>query len=112
LEYVGIEHFNRLRDVLKKFHGVQFNMAGNKFVGIVIRWGYATCRCCISMPGYIENLLIKFKHPCPTKPHLLPHKCLPISYGAKAQLTPDAYTSELLDKHRKRHIQEIVRLLF
>ncbi len=63
------------------------------------------------MPGYIENLLIKFKHPRPTIPCLLPHKFLPIAYGAKAQLTPDADTSELLDKHRKHCIQEIVGLL-
>jgi hypothetical protein len=41
----------------------------------------------------------------------LPHKCLPIAYGAKAQLTPDADTSKLLDEHRKRRIQEIVGLL-
>jgi hypothetical protein len=86
-------------------------MAGNKFAGIDIKWDYATHQCCISMPGYIENLLIKFKHPYPTKPRLLPHKCLPISYGTKAQLTPDADTSELLNKHRKRCIQEIVGLL-
>jgi hypothetical protein len=41
----------------------------------------------------------------------LPHKCLPIAYGANAQLTPDADTSELLDKHRKHCIQDIVILL-
>jgi hypothetical protein len=63
------------------------------------------------MPGYIENLLIKFKHWRLTKPLLLPHKCLPTSYGAKAQLTPDANTSELLDEHRKCRIQDIVGLL-
>jgi len=60
------------------------------------------------MPGYIKNLLIKFKHPRPTKQHLSPYKCLPISYGAKAQLTPEADSLELLDKHCKRRIQEIV----
>jgi hypothetical protein len=70
-----------------------------------------TCRCHISMPSYIKNLLIKFKHPRPTKPHLLPHKCLPIAYGAKAQLTPDADTLQLLNKHCKCRIQEIVRSL-
>jgi hypothetical protein len=86
-------------------------MAGNKFASIDIKWDYATCRCCISMPGYIKNLHIKFKHPCPTKPCLLPHKCLPIAYGAKAQLTPMANTSEQLDLHQKRRIQEIVGLL-
>jgi hypothetical protein len=62
------------------------------------------------MPGYIENLLIKFKHPRPVKPRLSPYKykCLPITYGVKAQLTPEADTSELLDEHRKCCIQEIV----
>ena len=33
---------------------------------------------------------------------------LPISYGAKAQLTPEADASELLNEHRKRRNQEIV----
>jgi hypothetical protein len=94
VEYVGIEHFNHLLDVLKKFHGVQFNMAGDKFAGINIKWDYANCRCRISMPGYIETLPIKFKHPRPIKPRLSPYKCLPISYGAKSQLTPEADASE------------------
>jgi hypothetical protein len=39
------------------------------------------------------------------------HKCLPIAYGAKVQLTPDANTSELLNKHRKCRIYKIVSLL-
>jgi hypothetical protein len=108
VEYVGLEHFNHLLDVLKKFHGVQFNMAGDKFAGITIKWDYANSRCRISMPGYIETLLIKFKHPRPSKPRLSPYKCLPISYGAKSQLTPEADESELLDEHRKRRVQEIV----
>jgi hypothetical protein len=111
VEYVGIEHFNHLCDVLKKFHGVQFNMAGNKFAGIDIKWDYAARRFCISIPSYIKNLLIKVKHSRPTKPRLSPRKCLPIPYGAKAQLVPDSNTSELLGKHCKHHIQEIVSLL-
>ncbi len=59
------------------------------------------------MPDYIENLLIKFKHPRPTKPRCSPYKCLPTVYGAKAHLTPEADTSDLLDDHRKCCIQEI-----
>ena len=108
VEYVGIEHFDHLLSVLKKFHGVQFNMTGDIFAGINIKWDYANHRCHISMPGYIENLLIKFKHPRPTKRCLSPYKCPPISYGAKAQLTPEVDSSELLDEHHKRRIQEIV----
>jgi hypothetical protein len=111
VEYIGLEYCNHLNNVLKKFHGVQFNMAGNKFVGIAIKWNYTTCQCCISMPSYIKNLLINFKNPCLTKPCLSMHKCLPVAYGAKAQLTPTANTLECLDIHRTCHIQKIVELL-
>ena len=47
-------------------------MLVNDFVGIDIKWDYTACRCCISMVGYIENLLIKFKHPQPAKLRLSP----------------------------------------
>jgi hypothetical protein len=108
VEYVGIEHFNFLLDILKKYHGVQFNMAGDKLAGIAITWDYPNRHCRISMPGYIDNLLIKFKHPRPSKPRLSPHACLPIAYGAKTQFAPDNDASALLSEVRKRRIQEIV----
>ena len=108
VEYVGIEHFDYLLNLLKKFHGVQFNMAGDKLAGISIQWDYPRKRCRLSMPGYIDNLLLKFKHPRPTKPRLSPYACIPISYGAKTQLTPEVDTSALLDDKRKHRIQEIV----
>ena len=107
VEYVGIEQFNFLLDLLKKYHGVQFNMAGDKLAGISITWDYVGKRCHLSMPGYIENLLIKFKHPRPLKRRLSPYACLPISYGATSQLAPKADTSSLLDDDHKHRIQEI-----
>ncbi len=112
VEYVGIEHFNHLLDLLKKYHGVQFNMDGDKFAGIHIKWDYPGRRCCVSMDGYIENLLIKFKHPRPTKPRLSPYKCAPIAYGAKTQLVSEADLSPLLDDDCKRCIQEIIGLYY
>ncbi len=107
MEYVGIMHFNFLLNILKKYHGVQFNMAGNKLTGITIKWDYPGKRCQISMPGYIDNLLIKFKHSCPSKPQLSPYAYLPISYGAKTQFAPNDDALELLDDARKQRIQEI-----
>jgi hypothetical protein len=75
----------------------KYNMAGNKFAGIDIEWDYAAHRCCISMPGYISTLLLKFKHPHPTKPQLSPCKCLPITYCSKSHITPDPKSLELLN---------------
>jgi hypothetical protein len=50
---MGLEHFNYLLGVLKKYHGVQNHIVGNKFSGMDIEWDYAACRFSISMPGYI-----------------------------------------------------------
>jgi hypothetical protein len=83
-------------------------MSGDKFAGIHIKWDYPGKRCRISMDGYIDNLLVKFKHPRPTKPRLSPYKCAPIAYGAKIQLAPATDTSQLLDDGHKHRIQEIV----
>jgi hypothetical protein len=83
-------------------------MAGNKLAGISIKWDYPGRCCQLSMPGYFDNLLIKFKHSRPRKPRLSPYACLPISYGAKTHLTPESDTSELHDDARKHQIQEIV----
>jgi hypothetical protein len=58
IEYVGIKHFNFLLNLLKKYHGVQCNMAGDKLAGIAIRWDYPRKHCQLSMPRYIDNLLI------------------------------------------------------
>ncbi len=94
--------------VLKKFLGVQYNNAGDKFAGMDIEWNYATLCCRITMPGYISMLLLKFKHPHPPKPRLSPYKCLPISCGTKSHITPDPDSLELLDASCKCHVQEIM----
>jgi hypothetical protein len=111
IKYVGLEHFNYLLGILKKFHGVQYNMAGTKFAGMDIEWNYAALRCRISMQGYVSTLLLKFKHPHPTTPWLSPYKCLHIAYGAKLHITPDPDSLELLDASLKCHVQEILRSL-
>ncbi len=108
VEYVGIEHFNFLLELVKKIHSVQCNMAGDKLASIAIQWDYPGKCCRLSMPGYIDNLLLKFKHPCPLKPRFFPYACLPISYGTKTQCSPDEDISALLDDTRKHCIQEII----
>ena len=97
--------------IIKKYCGVQVIMAVEKFAGMDIKWDYATKQCCISMPGYINKILIKFKHPPPRKHCLSPYKCLPIVYGAKQQLTPLEDTLEPLSSEHKQKIQEIVGAL-
>jgi hypothetical protein len=108
VKYAGIEHFNFLLELLKKIHGVQCNMSKDKLASIAIQWDYPGKHCRLSMPGYIDNLLLKFKHPRPLKPRLSPYTCLPISYSIKTQFSPDEDISELLDDAGKHCTQEII----
>jgi hypothetical protein len=45
VKYVGLEHFTYLLDILKKFHGIQYNIAGDKFAGMDIKWNYTARHC-------------------------------------------------------------------
>ena len=65
---------------------------------------------CLSK-NYITHLLIKLGHPMPKKPQRSPHRCKPINYGSKVQLTPEADTSKPLDSVGIRRVQKIVGAL-
>jgi len=54
VEYVGIEHFNHLLTLLKKYHPIQTNMAGDKIAGINVQWDFPGRRVCIDMRMYID----------------------------------------------------------
>ncbi len=111
VEYVGIEHFNHLSTLLKKYHQIQTNMAGNKIVGIKVQWDFPVQRVRIDMRTYIDTLLLTLDWPKPRKPQLSPFIAMPIAYGQKTQLTPEKDTSATLSPERLLRVQEIIELL-
>ena len=58
IEYMGIEHFNHLSTLLKKYHQIQTNMAGNKIAGINVQWDFPSRRVHIDIRTYIDTLLL------------------------------------------------------
>ncbi len=108
IEYVGIENFNHLLRLLKKYHQIQTNMAGNKIAGINVQWDFLGRRVCIDMQTYIVNLLLTLNWPKPRKPQLSPFIVTPIAYDKKTQLTPDEDTSALLSHKRLLRVQKII----
>ena len=63
------------------------------------------------MDGYITRVLLKYGHPCPSKPQLSLHKHREVVYGAKEQLTPEDDTSPPLDNQGTKRVQVIVGTL-
>ena len=73
----------------------------------MIDWDYKKGDFHISMPGYVEQSLLRFKHQLPLKPQHQPYPHVPPKYGAKQQFPKHEYESPLLDKSGKKVVQEV-----
>ena len=66
IEYVGNNHLHHLRNFLTNHYKIMDDLDGEKFAGINLKWNYtkihAQHTCCLSMEGYIDNLLLKYGH--------------------------------------------------
>ena len=115
MKYVGKQHAIHLLKTLDQNYEITKDWEGGGVAGIDLAWDYnyrhtnPTCR--ISMDGYITKVLLKYGHPCPSKPQLSPHKHCEVIYGAKEQLTQEDDTIPPLDNQGTKRIQGIVGAL-
>ena len=80
---------------------------GTQYCGITIEWDYKARTCTISVPGYIEKVILRFQHQAPPKAQHFPFPTAAIQYGKSSQqLAPEDDTA-LLDKLQTKHIQQI-----
>jgi hypothetical protein len=85
LKYVGKQHADHLRNALLKSYELTTDWAAKVYSGMTLKWDYKNRTCYISMPGYVSNVLIKFKHDASKHPqHTLSRYVTPIC-GAKNQ---------------------------
>lgn len=108
IQYIQQCHAQHLLKALQQNYTVTTDWTGTKFAGIDIEWNYKKRTCCLSMKGYIDEMLLKYDHPQPCKPQHSPHAHREIIYGAKEQLVPDADTSKPNDDAGIKRIQGII----
>jgi len=77
----------------------------------MLQWDYNQHTVDISMPGYIEQALMQFRHPHPKCPEHLPHAWQGPTYGAKIQYTPEPDHTTALDAANCKHVQEVIGVL-
>ena len=66
LKYVGEEHARHLLNILlANYEGVHEDWGGTKFYGITLEWDYIQRTCLLSIPGYIEAILVRCHHQRP-----------------------------------------------
>jgi len=108
VKYVGKEHVDHLIDVLGKHYELSQDWAGIKYAGLTIDWDYSKQEVHLSMPGFVEKALARFKHDKPTKSQDQPHRHDIPTYGAKVQYAKQENASQPLDKKGKLFVQQVV----
>jgi hypothetical protein len=71
VKYVGNQHADHLIQCIKETYELTQDWTGDLYSGIKLNWDYNARRLNISMPGYIKQLLQKYKHRIPPKPQKL-----------------------------------------
>ena len=85
-------------DALKEDYTISYDWAGTRYIGLTVDWDYKKQEVHISMPGYIEDALTRFKRACPRTPQDQPHPHVPPNYGGKQKYPEHQDDSPLLDK--------------
>ena len=95
----------------KEDHTISHGWVGKRYIGLTIDWDYEKQEFHISMPGYIEDVLTRFKHAHPRTPKDQPHPNIPPNYGVTRQYSEQQDDSPLLDKAGQKFFQEVCSTL-
>jgi hypothetical protein len=98
VKYVGKQHAEHLRNALLKTYELATNWAATVYSVVTLKWDYKNRTCDISMPGYISNVLSKFKHDVPKHSQHKPSRYVMPVYGAKTQYATKDETPPLTAK--------------
>ena len=78
--------------------------------GITLKWNYIDRECELSLPGYNQQALIRFKHPLPATPQHSPYPWNPPKYGQRIQYAEPTLlpAAQKLPPQQLKRLQEIV----
>jgi hypothetical protein len=102
---------DHLLHALETHYKISTDLSGSTYIGLNIDWDYENHTVDISMPGFIERALLRFKHDMPLRPQHSPHRSAIPVYGVQQQLTTAPDTTPLLNAADTKTIQEIIGTL-
>ena len=83
VKYIGKEHADHLVRVLKENYKISEDWDGKKYIGLTFDWYYIRRQVRVSMPGYVNMELIRFKDCTPKRQQDQPYQQVIPNYGAK-----------------------------
>ena len=83
IKYYSKADLDHFLNSIAKHYEYTIDRSGEHYLGLKLDWCYDKNFVDISMPGYIDRLLKRLKHPPPKKPQASPHEHLPFTIGVK-----------------------------
>jgi hypothetical protein len=111
IKYTDRTDAEHLLKALETGYKMSVDWEAERYCGLILKWDYNKRTVDVSMPGYIERALQRFRHTPPKKPQHNPFKFIQPEYGATVQYEQEEDTSEQLDEAGKKRIQEILGTL-
>lgn len=114
IKYQGKHNALHLINILQQhYEQITVDWEGKTYCGITLDWDYTQNHVDISMPGYITQVLQKYKHPQTKSPQYSPHPCSTPQYGTKVQTPLPLDQTPLVSSQEVTRIQKIIgSLLF
>jgi hypothetical protein len=106
VKYIGEEHANHLKRVLKEHYTLTCDWMGTGYIGIILDWNHTKLQVHLSMPKYVTKALKQFQHIAQIRQYA-PYPCIPIQYGIKKRYATQELKTPLLEDKAKRFIQQV-----
>jgi hypothetical protein len=82
-----------------------------RYLELTLDWDYSQRKVHLSMPGYIENALIRFGHNRPDKPQMQPYPHTTPTYGVTIQYAKAVDTAPAATKAEEKFIWQVIGVL-
>ena len=111
VRYTKKEDADFLISCLRQEYDLHEDWEGTMYIGMTLKWDYTARTVELSMPGYIQEALLRFTHPIPTRMQHSPFKWNPPTYGAPVQYATPEDTTPLLNTKDTKRVQQVVGTL-
>jgi hypothetical protein len=111
MKYINKDNIKHLMSIMKQDYTIDTNWEGMQYLRLTLDWDYTKRKVHLSMPGYIENALIRFGHEPPDKPQMQPYPHTTSTYGMTVQYAKAANSSPAATKAEEKYIRQVIGVL-
>jgi hypothetical protein len=104
VKYIIKDDVEHLMSILQQDYKIDMDWDGMRYLGLTLDWDYIKHKVHCSMPGYIENALVRFGNVPPDKSQMQPYPHTKPTYGATVQYANGDNMSPSATKEEQKFI--------